>query len=698
MVSLVERFSLITGMVVAAVLWQLFREDVQSIGSQSHWIRVLWPPSRSSCPFWLLSGVAFAIAVKWIFFSSEESEEAAIVRKQKKRLILAQMGQALKWDQEENPESKEEEKEPKEEKDEKEEKKRPPSAKDLFEMLYDDVEDRHVTEFDIKETEDPYKSALVLFKQRISEDLRDAVRYTTLARKTMEDKKVDLDAEDLKFCAQFLDGTKLTELIELCEQKIRKRFGKSYIPKDLFSEAKNTKKELEMTQRKGIFMLIPMVAPLLPLYGLAVLLMIFDSSFGALTWHGMSTILDGIDAGTMTLSELRRLCLSNYVIFLFCIFSHLTSRAIVCRVTSQFRLQVRSQVMRCMVRQDMAFFDIFPSGILQERLNNDAEQLASKLFDIPMNIIHNTFMLISNVYVVYTMKRELFYMIFIPMPVVSIAQYFIIKFMEKLGERQRKIAEHSAAGTMEVLKEIRTVREFAMEMEEADNFHANSSYRAGIEEWGEAVNHILFIAPLVCMFVASRLGSTYLAGTYVAVKAMTVGQAIQVGFIGDHLQHVIRDLMMMTPDIIKVMNPLGRVCDMLASEPKIEPLPDDEPKLKPESIRGHIVFQDVDFTYPSEPQKQILFKLSLEIKPGERVAFVGSTGCGKSSSIKLIERFYAPQAGTITLDGRNIADYDLYHLRRHMSVVAQDNMLFSTTLRENITYGLPRERRENITD
>merc|ERR1719326_593696 len=400
----------------------------------------------------------------------------------------------------------------------------------------------------------------------------------------------------------------------------------------------------------------------------------------------------------MTMEELKWLTMRNQITFVFCIFAHLSSWAFTGKVTSQFRLKVRDQLMHALVRQDTAFFDIFPSGILQERLNNDAEQLASKLFDLPMTMIHNSFMLISNVYVVYTMKRELFSMIFIPLPIVSIAQYFIIKFMERLGERQRKIAEHAAAGTMEVLKEIRTVREFAMEVEEADNFYANSSYRAGIEEFGEAINHIIFIAPLVCMFIGSRLLSTYLAGTYVAVKTMTVGQAIQVGFIGDHLQHVIRELMMLTPDIIKVINPLGRVCDMLASQPKIEPLPTDEPKLQPQKYHGHIVFKDVDFTYPSEPQKQILFGLSFEVKPGERVAFVGSTGCGKSSSIKLIERFYSPQAGTITLDGRNIADYDLYHLRRNMSVVAQDNMLFSTTMRENITYGLPRERREAIQD
>jgi len=400
----------------------------------------------------------------------------------------------------------------------------------------------------------------------------------------------------------------------------------------------------------------------------------------------------------MTLPELRRICASNIVIFIFCIFSHLTSRAIVAKVTSRFRLQVRSEVMRCMVRQDTAFFDIFPSGLLQERLNNDAESLASRFFDVPMTMVHCSFILLSNVYVVYTLKRELFYTIFLPLPVVSVAQYYIVKYMRKLGERQRKIAEHAAAGTLEVLKEIRTVREFAMEVEEAENFYATSSYRSSLEEWSEAVNHIVFIAPLVCMFVGSRLTATYIAGSYVATGAMTVGQAIQVGFIGEHLQHVIRQLMLLTPEIIKVLNPLGRVCDMLTSEPKIEPVPDAPEKYKPDQITGHIVFKDVDFTFPSEPQKQILFQLSFTVKPGERVAFVGSTGCGKSTSIKLIERLYAPSAGTIELDHRNIADYDVYNLRRHMSVVAQDNMLFSTTLRENIIYGLPRERRESITD
>merc|ERR1711937_815509 len=200
------------------------------------------------------------------------------------------------------------------------------------------------------------------------------------------------------------------------------------------------------------------------------------------------------------------------------------------------------------------------------------------------------------------------------------------------------------------------------------------------------------------MFQAMRFLTTYLAGSYIAFGTLSVGQAIQAGSLANDLQHIIRSFFECAPELVQIFQPLGRVCDMLNAKPKIEPHPDSPPKLKPDSFEGEIEFKNVDFTFPSEPSKQILYDLSFKISPGEKIGFVGSTGSGKSTSIKLIERFYDQQAGTITLDGKNISEYDVHHLRRHMSVVAQDSMLFSTTIRENIIYGLPRERRESITD
>merc|ERR1712061_936460 len=108
----------------------------------------------------------------------------------------------------------------------------------------------------------------------------------------------------------------------------------------------------------------------------------------------------------------------------------------------------------------MKFFDFIPSGILQERLNNDAEQLSSKMFQLPIRLVDCFFRLLSCVLVLYSLDPQLFYVVAAPVPVIAIACNYIIRFMRTLSQRQRKIGEHVAANTMEVIKEIRTVREF----------------------------------------------------------------------------------------------------------------------------------------------------------------------------------------------------------------------------------------------
>merc|ERR1712139_680453 len=270
--------------------------------------------------------------------------------------------------------------------------------------------------------------------------------------------------------------------------------------------------------------------------------------------------------------------------------------------------------------------------------------------------------------------------------------------MHQMHKRQRKIGEHVAANTMEVLKEIRTVREFAMEGEEAEKFAASSAYRAEIEQYASAVHHIILIAPLCCMMEGMRFYCTYLGGRFVAGGQLTPGQAVMAAGLAGDMTHIIRSFFDIIPEIVTTLQPLGRVCDILSATPTIEPHPGSEMKLKPEKFFGNIEFKNVNFTFPSEPLKQVLFDLSWSIAPGEKVGFVGGTGCGKSTSLYLLERWYNPQSGTILLDGRSIKDYDVHHLRKHMSVVAQTTCLFSTTIRENIVYGLPQKERECISD
>ena len=109
---------------------------------------------------------------------------------------------------------------------------------------------------------------------------------------------------------------------------------------------------------------------------------------------------------------------------------------------------------------------------------------------------------------------------------------------------------------------------------------------------------------------------------------------------------------------------------------------------RPERYEGKFVFEDVHFVYPTEKQKNVLRGLSFCVEPGQKVALVGKAGCGKSTAITLVQRFYDVVSGSISLDGHPLASYDLHHLRAHTGVVAQENILFSATIRENICYGM----------
>lgn len=568
-------------------------------------------------------------------------------------------------------------------------------------MVYDDVEERHVTEYDIPADAEPYISTLALFKERLSADFADYVTFTNLARREAVGEDITdsgLENDQLKRVPEFLDGSKLGDLLQLFHKKIKKAFGKQILDKKLLQTAEACKSDLLKEQRQGMSMLWPALRPVLPMYGLAMCLMIFDASNGTVVFHSMKTLLDKVGAGQVTLEELRSTTLQTYVMFIFCVFAHLTSWAFTHKVTADFRLSVRNQVMANMVRQDMKFFDFYPSGILQERLNNDAEQLSSKMFHLPIRLVESFCRFLSCVVVLYSLDPQLFYVVAAPVPIIAVSCNFIIRYMRKLGDRQRKIGEHVAANTMEVLKEIRTVREFAMENEEAEKFAANSAYRAEIEQYASGMHHIILISPLCCMFEGMRFLCTYLGGQFVAGGQLTPGQAVMAAGLAGDMTHIIRSFFDIIPEIVSTLQPLGRVCDMLSAAPKIEPYPGSVEKFKPEKFLGAIEFRNVSFAFPTEPLKQVLFDLSWSIAPGEKVGFVGSTGCGKSTSLYLIERWYNPQHGSILLDERDIADYDVYHLRQNMSVVAQTTCLFSTTIRENIVYGLPRHIRESVSD
>ena len=131
---------------------------------------------------------------------------------------------------------------------------------------------------------------------------------------------------------------------------------------------------------------------------------------------------------------------------------------------------------------------------------------------------------------------------------------------------------------------------------------------------------------------------------------------------------------------------------ILNSEKEIEPSGDH----RPEKIRGEFELRGVDFTYPSGTQA--LFGVNMKIEPGKITALVGLSGAGKSTIVNLLDKFYEPQVGAITLDGVDLRDYDTQYLRENIGLVLQKNHIFDGTIEENILYGNPRATHEEVVE
>lgn len=117
---------------------------------------------------------------------------------------------------------------------------------------------------------------------------------------------------------------------------------------------------------------------------------------------------------------------------------------------------------------------------------------------------------------------------------------------------------------------------------------------------------------------------------------------------------------------------------------------------KPNSIDGEIIFRDVSFSYPTRPDTLVFNGMNLKVPAGKTVALVGPSGSGKSTTVSMLERFYDPTAGSITLDGTDLRDLNIQWLRDHIGLVSQEPILFARTIQENIAYGLPGATEEQI--
>lgn len=329
----------------------------------------------------------------------------------------------------------------------------------------------------------------------------------------------------------------------------------------------------------------------------------------------------------------------------------------------------------------LRFFDGRQQGDLMSRVTNDIDTLNMALTQSVTQILTAVLTIIGTTIAIFWLDWRLAIVVLTVIPLIVFLSKQIIK-RSSVNYRSRQKALGGVNGFIEEsLSASEVVTLFGKEHEHITAFKEKNEQLRHAAVRAETISG--FMGPINNAMNNIGLGLVIGVGAILAVKGYTT-----VGVIAAFVTY--------TRQFFQPINQLSNLINTFQSaiagaERVFEVIDEDEEQLEDASkkrvakLRGDVTFAHVDFEY--EVNKPILKDISFTAKSGDMIAFVGPTGSGKTTIINLLSRFYDPKAGTITIDGTNIQDYELSNLRDHIGVVLQDTYLFSGTIRDNIRFG-----------
>ncbi|XP_023185259.1 bile salt export pump-like isoform X2 [Xiphophorus maculatus] len=339
------------------------------------------------------------------------------------------------------------------------------------------------------------------------------------------------------------------------------------------------------------------------------------------------------------------------------------------------------------MRMEIGWFDCTSVGELNTRMSDDINKINDAIADQVAIFVQRFTTFVCGFSIGFVKGWKLTLVIIAASPLIGVGAGLMALFVAKLTGMELQAYAKAGAVADEVLSSIRTVAAFGGEKKEVDRYDRNlvSAQRWGIRKgmiMGFFTGYMWLII-FLCYALAFWYGSTLVIDT----EEYTPGTLLQV-FFGVLVAAM--NLGQASPCLESFAAGRGAatiIFETIDREPEIDCL--SEAGYKLDRVKGDIEFHNVTFHYPSRPEVKILDQLSVAVKSGETTAFVGPSGAGKSTAIQLIQRFYDPKEGMVTLDGHDIKGLNIQWLRSLIGIVEQEPVLFATTIAENIRYGRP---------
>ncbi|MFX0088202.1 MAG: ABC transporter ATP-binding protein [Candidatus Hodarchaeota archaeon] len=330
---------------------------------------------------------------------------------------------------------------------------------------------------------------------------------------------------------------------------------------------------------------------------------------------------------------------------------------------------------------ELEYFEDRQTGGLMSILNDDINQL-ERFLDISANdLIQVTVTAIAICFAFFLLSPQIAWMAMVPMPFILL---FSIKFQKRLEPKYKAVREKVGILNGHLsnnLTGIATIKSYTTEkFEEKRISQSSNDYR---ESNRDAIRFSSAFSPLIRMIIVVGFTAMLIFGGFLTINGeLEVAAYSAMIFLTQRLLWPLTRMGETFDQYQRAMASTTRIMSLFATESKIQ---SGNERLSLSKIGGKISFDNVCFSYKG--REEVFSNFNVDINPGDTVAFVGSTGSGKTTIVKLLLRLYDPIEGVVTLDDINLKDLNLQDLRQGIGLVSQDTFLIDGTVRENIAYG-----------
>lgn len=350
-------------------------------------------------------------------------------------------------------------------------------------------------------------------------------------------------------------------------------------------------------------------------------------------------------------------------------------------MSSGIENDMRRDLFGHMEKMSFRFFDNARTGQLLSRITSDIVEISELTFKGPNDLLVCTISMLGTIFMMLYLNPYLGSIIGAMLIIKAVHSVFVNRKMKRAFRRSREKSGEVSAQAEEALSGIRLVKAFANEQLELERFMRKSNELLRVRTESFAI--LSYFSGTITFFTnATNLVVLVCGGMMVANNQLALSDFVAFFLYVNIFMKPVFRLLMFTEMYQRGMAGYHRFNEMMQHKVEIDDAPD---AIATGEIKGRITFENVTFGYLQD--KPVLKHFDLDIAPGEKVAFVGATGAGKTTLASLLLRFYEPTQGRVLLDGVDIKEYKQSYLRNHVGLVQQDVFLFSDSVNFNIAYG-----------